>query len=267
VPSAAVQAEVPTLELSPFQHRVCAVPETFDLFLAGGRGGAKTYTFAILALRHVEQYGPQARVLFIRRSYKGLADYESTCREVFGLVYGPAARYNASERLWRFPGGGYMELGQLDGPDDYLKYQGRSFTLLEVDEAGQYATPDLLDRLRSNLRGPRGIPIRQVMAANPGDPGHHWLASRYVFRGAPWRPFDEPTSGRRWVCAPSTFRENPFIDQEAYRAQLEASCPHDPELLRAWLDGDWTVARGACHCRSNSPQNGRSKIPHSLAAS
>ena len=30
-----------------------------------------------------------------------------------------------------------------------------------------------------------------------------------------------------------------------YRAQLESACPTDPELLRAWLEGDWAVARGA----------------------
>src|SRR6185437_16642817 len=29
------------------------------------------------------------------------------------------------------------------------------------------------------------------------------------------------------------------------RAQLESSCPTDPELLRAWLEGDWAVNRGA----------------------
>jgi hypothetical protein len=45
-----------------------------------------------------------------------------------------------------------------------------------VDEAGHYPSPDLLDRLRSNLRAPKGIPIRAAMAGNPGDPGHFWLA-------------------------------------------------------------------------------------------
>jgi hypothetical protein len=83
------------------------------------------------------------------------------------------------------------------------------------------------------------------MAANPGDPGHHWLAQRYVFKGSPWMPFYEEKSKRQWVYAPSTFLDNPFIDTEEYRSQLEASCPTDPELLRAWLEGDWAIARGA----------------------
>lgn len=45
--------------------------------------------------------------------------------------------------------------------------------------------------------------------------------------------------------APSTYLDNDFIDQQQYRDQLESACPSDPELLRAWLEGDWTVARGA----------------------
>jgi hypothetical protein len=114
-----------------------------------------------------------------------------------------------------------------------------------VDEAGQYASPLLVDRMRSNLRGPQGMPLRTVLAANPGDVGHVWLASRYVLGRAAWSSFYEERTQRRCVYAPSTYRDNPFIDRDAYRRQLEAACPGDPELLRAWVDGDWAIARGA----------------------
>ena len=233
------------IELSDFQKNVCEIPEQFDLFLGGGRGGAKSFTMAILALRHCEQYKEKARVLYIRQTYKGLADFENLTREIFGQLYKKSASYNQTDHVWRLPNGGYLELGQLESPRDYTKYQGRSFTLLLIDEAGQYATPELLDKLRSNLRGAKEMPIRIVTAANPGGVGHHWIAKRYVFKNAPWKPFEESNSGRQWVYAPSRFTDNPFIDQDEYKQQLQASCPSDPELLRAWIDGDWTVARGA----------------------
>jgi hypothetical protein len=236
---------VNALEFSEFQTKMLCIPEEYDLFLGGGRGGAKSYGMTLAALKHVEQYGEKARILYIRQSYKGLSDFESLTRDVFFLAYGQGARYNQSEHVWRFPNGAYMELGQLETASDYLKYQGRSFTLLLIDEAGHYADPALIDRLRSNLRGPKSMPIRQIMAANPGDPGHHWLAQRYVFKEKPWVPFYEEKSKRKWVYAPSTFLDNPFIDRDEYRSQLEASCPTDPELLRAWLEGDWAIARGA----------------------
>jgi len=233
------------LQLNEFQRKLLSLPEEVDAFLGGGRGGGKSYGLALLALRHAEQYGERARILYLRRTYKGLADFELVTRELFGLVYGTDARYNAAEHVWRLPNNGYVELGQLETHADYQKYQGRSFTLLLIDEAGQYATPELLDLMRSNLRGSRDIPIRVVIAANPGGPGHHWLARRYVFKSAPWKPFHEDKSKRTWVYAPSTFSGNDLIDREQYRDQLESSCPEDPELLRAWTEGDWTVARGA----------------------
>lgn len=243
--SAIASAVHDQLQRSPFQDRVLSIPECFDLFLGGGRGGGKDYTIALLILRHVAQYGERARILYLRQSYKGLADFELICRELFGLVYGTEARYNGADHVWRFPGGGYFELGQLESQADYSKYQGRSFSLLIVSEAGQYATPDLLDLMRSNLRGAKDMPLRMIVAANPGGPGHYWIARRYVFVAKPWTPFVEEKSGREWIHAPSTFLDNPFIDQQQYRNQLESSCPSDPELLRAWLEGDWAVARGA----------------------
>ncbi|HZF18544.1 MAG TPA: phage terminase large subunit [Burkholderiales bacterium] len=233
------------LKISPVQEKVLLVPETFDLFLGGGRGGAKSYALALLALRHVEQYSAKARVLYLRRSHKGCADFVALCFDLFGPIYGTALRFNAQEGLFRFPNGGTLEVNQIESASDYQKFQGRSFTLLLIDEAEQFPTPGLLDLLRSNLRGPKGVPVRCAIAANPGDIGHAWIAARYVFKAAPWEPFAETTSGRTFIYAPSTFLDNPFIDQDAYRRQLEASCPTDPELLRAWLEGDWTVARGA----------------------
>lgn len=234
-----------TVECLAFQQRVLLLPQEVDAFLGGGRGGGKSYALALLALRHAEEYGPAARILYIRKTYKGLADFELTTRELFGEVYGGAARYNSAEHVWRLPNGGYMELGQLETFADYAKYQGRSFTLLLPDEMGQWPDPALIDILRSNLRGPKGLPIRMVGAANPGGVGHHWLAKRYVFRAAPWTGFKEDKSGRTWVYAPSTFAGNQFIDRESYDEQLASSCPGDPELLRSWREGDWSVSRGA----------------------
>lgn len=233
------------LKISPFQERVLRVPEEYDLFLGGGRGGAKSATLALLDWRHIEQYAAKARALYLRLTHKGCADFISLCWDLFGPVYGAALRFNGTEGLFRFPNGGTLEVNQLESASDWAKFQGRSFTLVTPDEVGQYATPDLLDRLRSNLRGPKALPLRFAMAGNPGDLGHAWLAARYVFRAAPWQPFVEPKSERTFVYAPSTFLDNPFIDQDAYRRQLGASCPADPELLRAWLEGDWSVARGA----------------------
>src|SRR5947208_439496 len=135
-----------TLSMSDFQRRVLAVPECFDVFLGGGRGGGKSYSFALLAMRHVEQYAEKARILFLRQTHAGCRDFESLCLDLYGRIYGRALRFNGQEGLFRFPNGGTLEVNQLADPSDYSKFQGRSFSLLLADEVGQFATPDLLDR-------------------------------------------------------------------------------------------------------------------------
>ncbi|HSL84917.1 MAG TPA: terminase family protein [Thermoanaerobaculia bacterium] len=242
-----LEEERPTREealgLTPFQALVMAVPEAYDVALTGGRGGGKTYGLLALGLRHAAQHGRAARVLLVRRTYPALRDAEQTARELFGRVHGAAASYNSSSHVWTLPGGGLLELGQLDAQDDLQKYQGRSTTLLLVDELTQWPDPGLVDTLRGGLRAPRGIPVRAVYAMNPGGAGHGWAARRYVNRGADWRPVLEPDSGRLPVRAPSTLADNPHLDRAGYEQNLAAATAHDPGLAAAWIDGDWAAAR------------------------
>jgi hypothetical protein len=235
----------PRLDLTPFQQHVLLYPDDCDLMLGGGRGGGKSFTMALLYLRHAETHGALARMLFVRRNFSGMQDFEATCRIVFGMAYGTAATYNASSHLWRFPSGATLQLDQYETDTDFAKYQGKSFTLIGVDEAGQYPTPAMLDLLRSCLRAPLPIVPRFIMSANPGGPGHGWLCRRHMFKAAPWVPYVEETTGRTFVNCPSTFEDNPNLDQTAYARQLDAATATDPELGRAWKLGDWTVARGA----------------------
>lgn len=227
-----------------FQNLVCMAPDDVDLFLGGGRGGGKSYALAFLLLKHAVEHGSHARALYLRQTYPGLTDFEAITRELFTIA-DPGARYNAQTHLWKFSNGATLELGQLTNEGDYQKYQGRSFTLIAFDECGQFADLRLIDRMRSNLRAPKGVPVRMVLAANPGGPGHAAMAKRFVFKQTPWHPFTDSETGAKVIYCPSTYRDNTGLDRDSYRRQLEASCVGDAELLRAWTDGDWSVVRGA----------------------
>jgi hypothetical protein len=98
------------LQLSTFQEGVLAIPERYSVALCGGSGSAKSHAMAILALRHAEQYGPKARILYLRKTHQGTADFEQITRDLFGKVYGAAAKFNTNSGVWRLPGGAYMEL-------------------------------------------------------------------------------------------------------------------------------------------------------------
>src|SRR3546814_20125216 len=101
------------MEPTSYQSRVLSVPEDVDLFLGGGRGGGKSHCKALLILRHVEQHKEKARVLYVRRTYKCLADLDLVLRTLFSAAYGAAASSNATPHVSRLPHG-YSEMVKVD---------------------------------------------------------------------------------------------------------------------------------------------------------
>lgn len=237
------------LSVSEFQERLLDLDPRLCLALCGGRGGAKSRAAALLCLVHLLTYGPKAPALWLRKSHPGTRDAVAQVLETFTDALGPKGyRYNANDGLLRLPNGGTLEMNQLAAVTDWSKYQGRSIALLIIDEAQQWATPSLLDKMRSNLRAQAGVPTRMVVIANPGDNGHGWIAKRHALR-APWTAYREDwiegeDTGREWVTCPSTLEMNPFIDAPAYRRELAAACAGDPALLAAWVTGDWSSIAG-----------------------
>ncbi len=232
------------IEPSPFQARLLAIPEGYNVFAGGGRGGGKTYGDLLLTLRHIETYARNARVLVVRRSFPGLRDFEAEARYLFTMAYGKALTYNGQDHLFRFANGATCQLDQFEGPQDFAKVQGKSFSLICIEEAGQYPDPAPLDLLRSSLRSKAGVPCRLILSANPGGPGHGWLYQRHVAGVTPWQPYVELKSGQTFVSAPSTLADNPYLGAD-YARQIEAATASDPELQKAWLHGDWNISKGA----------------------
>ena len=231
-------------QLSKWQQEAMSVPEAFDLFLGGSRGSGKTHLLCALFLRHCEQHGERARCLVVRKSFPGLMDLEAEMKAFFGAVYGTALKFDGQKHRFTMPNGATVALDQLEREADFQKYQGKSFSHIAVDEAGQYSSPALIDRLRSSLRAPAGVPTRFIMAANPGGAGHAWLVRRHALK-ASWQPYTDAASGFDFVTINATYLDNEFINRERYAKNLIASCATDPELGRAWLLGDWSILRGA----------------------
>lgn len=231
-------------DLNAWQKKALGVPEDLDVCMGGGRGGGKTRQLLTFFLRHTEQHKGQARCLVVRKSFPGLMDLEAEAKEFFYSVYGNTYKFDGQKHRFTLPNGGTVQLDQLETEKDFQKYQGKSFSHIAVDEAGQYASPALVDRLRSSLRAPLGVPTRFFILANPGGAGHHWLVNRHMLKQQ-WIPYADPATGQDFVTIHSTYRDNKFIDREKYAKNLLASCSTDPELGRAWLNGDWSILRGA----------------------
>jgi hypothetical protein len=99
-------------------------------------------------------------------------------------------------------------------------------------------------KLMATLRSGAGVPVGLRLTGNPGGPGHQWVKARYI-DPAPLGNvvISDPVTGLDRVFIPSKVDNNAFIDVEAYKQRLRAS--GSAELVRAWLDGDWTVTMGA----------------------
>ena len=82
------------IEPTPWQARVLAVPENWNLALLGGRGGGKTTAMNLVILRHCAQYGEAARPLVVRQTYKALTRIEDELAELFAAAFGDGGLKN-----------------------------------------------------------------------------------------------------------------------------------------------------------------------------
>jgi len=101
------------------------------------------------------------------------------------------------------------------------------------------------------LRSGEGVPCGFRATGNPGGPGHQWVKARYIDPNpAGWEirkftyenPWTRETIERDRVFIPSKLQDNKFLGQE-YVANLQMV--GSDTLVRAWLEGDWTVIEGA----------------------
>jgi hypothetical protein len=108
----------------------------------------------------------------------------------------------------------------------------------------QYASSSPVFKLLATLRSAAGVPCRMKCTCNPGGPGHHWVKAWAIDNG-PFQRFTDPETGLTRIYIPSRIADNPKLleSDPGYINRLKAS--GSPELVRAWLEGDWNVIEGS----------------------
>lgn len=229
------------------QTALLACP-VFEVFYGGARGGGKTDGMLGDFASHAGQHGPDAIGLMVRRSRTELMETIERSREIYGRI---GATFHEQEKLWRFPDGARLRFAYLERDADAMNYQGHSYTRVYVEEIGNFPDPKPIMKLMATLRSGKGVPVGFRATGNPGGPGHQWVKARYI-DPAPkgWEviatEFEDPFTGRivkrERVYIPSRLSDNRFLGSE-YVANLSMS--GSAELVRAWLEGDWSVVTGA----------------------
>ncbi len=231
----------------PRQAALIACP-IFEVFYGGARGGGKTDGALGEWASHADLYGEHAIGLMVRRTLVQLTETIERSKQLFRPL---GAKYHEQDKLWRFPNGARLRFAYLERDADADGYQGHSYTRVYIEEIGNFPSPVPIMKLMATLRSGVGIPCGFRATGNPGGPGHQWVKARYI-DPAPlgWdiitSEFSNPFTGqkvrRERVYIPSRLDDNRYLGAD-YVANLHMS--GNAELVRAWLEGDWSVIAGA----------------------
>jgi Terminase large subunit, T4likevirus-type, N-terminal len=212
-----------------------------DIVIFGGaRGGGKTYAALGEWWIHSEDYGPEAKGLMVRKTREDLRDTINAGMQMFGA----AGVWKEKGSYFQMSNGGRLTCAYLENDQDAANYQGWSLTRVYVEELTQYAAPGPIFKLFATLRSATGVPCQFRATCNPGGPGHHWVKQWAIDIG-PYQVHVDHETGLDRVFIPSRLADNPKLleNDPGYINKLRAS--GSPQLVKAWLEGDWNVIEGA----------------------
>lgn len=212
----------------------------FEVFFGGARGGGKTDGVLGDFLEHADTYGEHAIGLMLRRQRTELVETIERSKQ----IYGPLGwKFHEQDKMWRAPDGARLRFAYLERDADAEAYQGHSYTRLYVEEIGNFPSERPILKLMATLRSGAGVPCGFRATGNPGGPGHQWVRARYI-DPAPngYSVVKDENSGLERVYIPSRVHDNKYLDDD-YVSRLKAS--GSKELVRAWLEGDWSIIEGA----------------------
>lgn len=212
----------------------------FEVFFGGARGGGKTDGMLGEWVSHADQYGEHAIGLMVRRQRTELVETIERSKQ----LYRPLGwTFHEQDKMWRSPQGARLRFAYLEHDSDADVYQGHSYTRVYVEEVGNFPSQAPIMKLMATLRSGAGVPVGMRLTGNPGGAGHTWVKARYI-DPAPlgYRVVSDEVTGLQRVYIPSRVTDNRFLGED-YVQRLRAV--GSATLVKAWLEGDWSVVEGA----------------------
>lgn len=221
-----------------------------EIFFGGARGGGKTDGMLGRLGRRVWRYGSNIRAIFFRRELTQLDAAIERAKQIY-LPMGAA--WKDQKKTFIFRSGAIAKFRPLESDADAEKYQGHEYTDVYFEELTNYPTPVAYNKMRATLRSAAGVPVHLCSTGNPGGPGHNWVKARFI-DPAPsgWKVLKdliELPDGRKneveLIYIPSRVSDNQklLVNDPYYEFRLGQT--GSKELVRAWLNGDWSVIEGA----------------------
>ncbi len=228
------------------QALAVGAPFVGELLFGGARGGGKSDFLLGDFLQDVD-LGAMWRGIVFRKSYPELEELIVRAKEIF-LPLG--AVYRVSEKTFVFLSGATLKMRHVETESDADLYQGHQYTWIGWDELGNWPNLNAYKKLKACLRSAHGVPNKRIRcSANPGGVGHH-AVKNYFIDPAPLgldliKSIDEDGTITTRMFIPSRVYDNAILlaNDPEYIARLREI--GSPELVKAWLEGDWNVITGA----------------------
>lgn len=216
-----------------------------ELLYGGARGGGKTDFLIGDWMADAHRGAAWSGILF-RRTYRELEDYiVPRCQTVIPATL-RGARWYETDRMWEVQGGATLRLRYLERDADADAYQGQAYPWIGVDEIGLWPSISPYLKLLGILRSASGVSVRIRATANPGGAGHQWVKARWI-DPAPqgYTPIRDTATGMIRMFIPSKATDNRILmrNDPGYIDRLRGV--GSESLVRAWVDGDWSVVEGA----------------------
>lgn len=189
-----------------------------------------------------ELYGPAFKGIFFRRTLPQLEAAIARARELYAK---PVAEWLDTKKTFVFHNGATLKFRYLERDKDAEEYQGHDYTDIFFEELTNFPDPRPVFKLKATLRSASGVPCQMHGTGNPGGPGHHWVKARYIDPAPNGFQVLKDEHGAERVFIPAKVSDNQLLlsNDPNYLVRLKQS--GSETLVRAWLEGDWTVIEGA----------------------
>jgi len=210
----------------------------------GARGGGKTDgvlgKFAIAQ----EQFGSDFNAIFFRKELPQADDLIERAKQIYLPLQ---AHWQDQKKQFTFSNGGRLRFRPLANDGDAEKYQGQNLSHAAIEEAGNYSDPSCIWKLFGALRGKGGGQV--ILTFNPGGVGHGWLKELFIKpapKGMKILQKQLPNgSSFDYIYIPSRVHDNQILLARDPEYINRLHMVGSPELVRAWLEGDFEIHEGS----------------------
>lgn len=243
------------LQLQPAQGKAFMSRAT-EILYGGAAGAGKSHLIRVAFIAWAQMI-PGLQLGLFRRTYPDLQKNHMDGPTSFPVLLAPLVERKGCRIVKNeieFANGSRITLNHCQHEQDRFRYQGAEFHVLAFDELTHF-TETTYRFLRSRVRMTglelpahlRGLFPRIISGANPGGIGHVWVKRTFVTAAPPFEihrtTAEEGSMLRQYI--PARLSDNPALSATDPEYEARLTGLGDPVLVRAMLDGDWSIVAGS----------------------